>query len=110
MVPRDFRDATVVPLHKKGGRDKAENYRPISLTIIVGKMLESIVKDNIVSCFDKNCLIRYSQHEFMSGRSCLTNLLEFMEEIARELDNGNCVDVVYLTLPRLLTKFPISVC
>ena len=47
VVPRDFRDATVVPLHKKGGRDKAENYRPISLTSIVGKMLESIVKDNI---------------------------------------------------------------
>ena len=37
VVPQDFRDATVVPLHKKGGKDKAENHRPISLTSIVGK-------------------------------------------------------------------------
>jgi len=106
VVPQDFRDATVVPLHKKGGRDKAENYRPISLTSIVGKMLESIVKDKIVAFFDENCLIRDTQHGFTSGRSCLTNLLDFMEEISGELDNGNCVDVVYLDFAKAFDKVP----
>ena len=106
VVPQDFRDATVVPLHKKGGRDKAENYRPISLTSIVGKILESIIKDNIVRFLDENGLIRDSQHGFTSGRSCLTNLLEFMEEISRELDNGSCVDVVYLDFAKAFDKVP----
>ena len=106
VVPQDFRDATVVPLHNKGGRDKSENYRPIGLTGIVGKMLESIVKDNIVAFFDENYLIRDSQHGFTSGRSCLTNLLDFMEEITRELDNGNCVDVVYLDFAKAFDKVP----
>ena len=106
VIPQDFRDATVVPLHKKGGRDKAENYRPISLTSIVGKMLESIVKDNIVRFLDENRLIRDSQHGFTSGRSCLTNLLDFMEKITSELDNGNCVDVVYLDFAKAFDKVP----
>ena len=110
VVAQDFSDATVVPIHKKGGRDKAENYRPISLTSIVGKILESIIKDNIVKFLDENCLIRDSQHGFISGRSCLTNLLELMEEVTRELDNGNSVDVVYLDFTKkLLTRYPISV-
>ena len=106
VVPQDFRDATVVPIHKKGGRDKAENYRPISLTSIVGKILESIIKDNIVKFLDENCLIRDSQHGFISGRPCLTNLLEFMEEVTRELDNGNSVDVVYLDFAKAFDKVP----
>ena len=106
VVPQDFRDAVVVPLHKKGGRDKAENYRPISLTSIVGKILESIIKDNLVKFLNENSLIKDSQHGFMSGRSCLTNLLDFMEEITRELDRGNCMDVVYLDFAKAFDKVP----
>ena len=106
VVPQDFRDATVIPLHKKGGRDKAENYRPISLTSIVGKIFESIIKDNIERFLDKHCLIKDSQHGFTSGRSCLTNLLDFMEEVTKELDNGNSVDVVYLDFAKAFDKVP----
>jgi len=106
VVPQDFRDATVVPLHKKGGRDKAENYRPISLTSIVGKFLESVIKDNIVSFLENNNLIRDSQHGFISGRSCLTNLLDFMDEVTRELDIGNSVDVIYLDFAKAFDKVP----
>ena len=106
VVPQDFRDAIVVPLHKKGSRDKAENYRPISLTSIIGKIFESIIKDGIVVFLEENKLIRDSQHGFLSGRSCLTNLLDFMEEVTRELDNGNCVDVVYLDFAKAFDKVP----
>ena len=48
VIPQDWRDADVVPLFKKGSKRKCENYRPISLTSIVCKLLESIVKDEIV--------------------------------------------------------------
>lgn len=106
VVPQDFRDAIVVPLHKKGSRDKAENYRPISLTSIIGKIFESIIKDSIARFLKENNLIRDSQHGFTSGRSCLTNLLDFIENVTRELDNGNCVDVLYLDFAKAFDKVP----
>lgn len=106
MVPQDFRDAIVVPLHKKGSRDKAENYRPISLTSIIGKIFESIIKDSIARFLKENNLIRDSQHGFTSERSCLTNLLDFIENVTRELDNGNCVDVLYLDFAKAFDKVP----
>ena len=69
-------------------------------------MLESVVKDNIVKFLNENHLIRSSQHGFTSGRSCLTNLLDFMEVITKELDSGNCVDVVYLDFAKAFDKVP----
>ena len=43
VIPQDWRDASVAPLHKKGSKNKPENYRPVSLTSIISKLLESIV-------------------------------------------------------------------
>ena len=53
------------------------NYRPVGLTSVVGKMLESIVKEEIAGHLEKNGSIKQTQHGFMKGKSCLTNLLEF---------------------------------
>src|SRR5437870_12729118 len=60
----------------------------------------------MVKFLDENGLIRDSQHGFRSGRSCLTNLLDFMEEVTKELDNGNSVDVVYLDFAKAFDKVP----
>jgi len=46
-VPKDWRLANIFPLHKKGPRDLAENYRPISLTSVCSKILEHIVYSGI---------------------------------------------------------------
>jgi ribonuclease P/MRP protein subunit RPP40 len=106
IVPQDWRDADVCPLFKKGKRDKAENYRPVSLTSIIGKLLESILKDTIVKHLEENKLLKDSQHGFTSGRSCLKNLLVFFEFITKELDNGNNVDLVYLDFCKAFDKVP----
>ena len=66
------------------------------MTSIISKLLESIVKDSLVKHLDKNALIRNSQHGFTSGKSCLSNLLEFFEEVTKTLDRGEAVDLVYL--------------
>jgi hypothetical protein len=106
VVPQDWRDADVCPLFKKGKKDKAENYRPVSLTSIVGKVLESIIKDRLVKHLEKHKLLRTSQHGFTSGRSCLTNLLIFFEFVTGELDKGNNVDLVYLDFCKAFDKVP----
>src|SRR5207244_7521309 len=74
VIPQDWRDASVAPLHKKGSKNKSENYRPVSLTSIISKLLESIIKDSLVKHLDRYALIRSSQHGFTSGKSCLSNL------------------------------------
>lgn len=106
VIPQDWRDASVSPLHKKGSKNKSENYRPVSLTSIISKLLETIVKDSLVKHLDKYALIRSSQHGFTSGKSCLSNLLEFFEVVTKQLDKGEAVDLIYLDFAKAFDKVP----
>ena len=106
VVPQDWRDASVAPLHKKGSKNNSENYRPVSLTSIISKLLESLVKDSIVKHLDKYSLIHNSQHGFTSEKSCLSNLLDFFEEITKMLDEGEAVDLIYLDFAKAFDKVP----
>ena len=47
-VPQEWRDANVTPLFKKGSRTKTTNYRPVSLTSQVVKLLERLVYDQVL--------------------------------------------------------------
>ena len=49
----------------------------MSLTSVCCKVLESILKDNIIEHLECNGLINDSQHGFRSGQSCVTNILSF---------------------------------
>jgi Reverse transcriptase (RNA-dependent DNA polymerase) len=91
-VPDDWKRANVSAIHKKGDKKNPANYRPVSLTSNIGKIMERIIKDEIVQLLERNQSIRDSQHGFRSKRSCLTNLLIFMEEVAEQLDSGEEVD------------------
>ena len=106
IVPQEWKEARVSPLFKKGQRDKPENYRPVSLTSIIGKIFESIIKDNLVEHLDRHKLIRNSQHGFTKSRSCLTNILSFMESVTLHVDEGNPVDIVYLDFAKAFDKVP----
>ena len=85
---------------------KTENYRPISLTSVAGKAMEKIIRDKLVNHMERNNLFNKSQHGFVSGRSCTTQLLEFMEEATQALDRGEDVDVIYLDFAKAFVKVP----
>jgi ribonucleases P/MRP protein subunit RPP40 len=106
MVPVDWKDAGVTPLFKKGKKSDVQNYRPVSMTSIVCKIMESIIKDKIVGHLERGDLIRDSQHGFTRGRSCLTNLLEFFEEVTLHLDEGKPFDIMYLDFSKAFDKVP----
>src|SRR5579864_8235140 len=106
VVPTDWKDAGVIPLFKKGKKFDVQNYRPVSITSIVCKIMESILKDVIVGHLEKHELIRDSQYGFTQGRSCLTNLLEFLEEVTVNMDEGKPVDVIYLDFSKAFDKVP----
>lgn len=106
IVPGDWKYAEVTPIFKKGNKNEVSNYRPVSLTSISCKVLESLIKDRIVIHCEKFKLIRDSQHGFVKGKSCLTNLIDFFEEVTKELDNGKSVDVIYLDFAKAFDKVP----
>ena len=106
VVPRDWRDAIITPLFKKGNRWETCNYRPVSLTCIICKVLEKIVKWKIVEHLNSSGAIQTSQHGFIKGRSCLTNLLDFFKEVYNSLDENNSVDLVYLDFAKAFDKVP----
>ena len=93
-VPSLWRQANVTPIFKKGDRTLMSNHRPVSLTSVVGKLLESIMANSIREHLDKHKLINDSQHGFYKGRSCLTNLLSFYRKAYEAMDNNDSYDII----------------
>ena len=105
-VPGIWRKANVCPIFKKGTKGDPANYRPVSLTCVVGKVMESLIRDELVAHLERFNLIRGSQHGFMGGRSTTTNLLVYLETLTRLINEGHCVDVLYLDFAKAFDKVP----
>ena len=80
IVPLEWKEANIIPLFKKGSRNKSVNVRPVSLTSVICKLLETIIRDHSMDFLMKDKLINPSQHGFLKARSCLTNLLCFFRK------------------------------
>ena len=106
VVPEDWRCANVTPIYKSGGKSKVGNYRPISLTSILCKVMESILKDALMNHLLSNVLLKSSQHGFMKRKSCLTNLIEYLDKLTTLIDEGHSVDVLYLDFSKAFDKVP----
>ena len=106
VVPSDWRHATVVPIFKKGTKGSAGNYRPVSLTSIPGKIMESLLKEDIKKHLEEHTLIGLSQHGFMKNKSCTTNLVLFMNKLTSIVDEGGAADVFYLDFAKAFDKVP----
>ena len=78
VIPNDWREADITALLKKDSKSKCQNYRPVRLTSVICKLIESIIKDEIINHLNIFKFINESQHGFTKGKSCLTNLLEFV--------------------------------
>jgi hypothetical protein len=102
----EWKSANVTPIFKKGTRSEPGNYRPVSLTSVCCKLLESILRDELMKHLTANCLLNPSQHGFMPGKSCTTNLLEFMEKMTSVIDAGQPFDVVFLDFAKAFDKVP----
>ena len=84
-------------------REISYNYRPVCLTSVICKLLERLIKDRMVV---RHKLLNPSQHVFPNARSCLTNMLCFLEVITKWLDEGSPVDSIYLDFQKAFDKVP----
>ena len=104
--PTLWKRGHVIPIHKKGNHRLVNNYRPITLILIIGKLLESVVKDHILDSFISNDLLSSYQLGFMPRKSCVTQLLYVMELWTESSDQGNPVDVVYFDFRKAFDSVP----
>ena len=105
-LPVSWKEAIITPIHKKGSRKVPSNYRPINLTSVFCRILESIIKDKIMVHFDINYLFFEQQHGFPPRMSCVTQLLYAMEHWTNNLDDGNDVDIIYLDFHKAFDCVP----
>ena len=105
-VPTDWRTANVTPIFKKGVKSTPGNYRPVSLTTVCCRLMETLIKEEVVAHLDRHGLIQKSQHGFMRGRSCTSNLLSFLEKVTEATDRGEAIDVVFLDFAKAFDKVP----
>ena len=82
-LPQEWKTAEVVAIFKKGKKSDPANYRPVSLTCILCKMLEDIIREAIVNHMNDLQLYSNCQHGFRSKRSCMTQLLEVMNDFTK---------------------------
>ncbi len=87
ILPSDWRDANIYALHKKGSRKFPNNYRPVSLTSQVVKLMEMVILEQLLECWNQNNIFTCEQHHgFQSRCFCLTNLLESLNDCSVTYD------------------------
>ena len=105
-LPREWKDANVTGLFKKGCKSIAVNYRPVSLTSIPCKILEGFIRDHMITHMVVNQLIAPEQHGFVPKKSCTTNLLETVDFVSQAMHNGDSVDLIELDFEKAFDTVP----
>ena len=103
-LPADWVKANVMPVFKKGDKSLASIYKPISLTCILCKVLEHILASNIVKHLDGQGLMYDLQHGFREKRSCETQLIMLIEDLARNASLGKQADIILLDFSKAFDK------
>ena len=105
-IPDDWKTGIITSIFKKGDKSDPGNYRPVSLTCIICKILESIIFDFIIKHLRKNKLISKSQYGFISRRSASLQLLTVMETWCNILDDNGTVDDINMDFKKAFDSVP----
>ena len=106
IVPTDWKRANITPIYKKDDKKDPENDRPVSLTSILCKIMESIIKDHLLKYLKDNNILSNKQYGFLPGRSTVLQLLNALDQRTEATDNGFYVDVIYCDFMKAFDKVP----
>ena len=106
QTPEDWKKAHVTPIFKKGKKDNPANYRPISLTCIISKLMEHIIVSALMKHLEGNGLLHSNQHGFRSQRSCDTQLVDLSHQLVSALHDGTQTDVIALDFAKAFDTVP----
>ena len=107
ILPSIWKTARVTAIYKKkGDKKKTINYRPISLTCVTCKVMETLIRDSIIHHMTQNNLLTNQQYGFVSKRSTILQLLHVLEEWTSALDCNKDIDVAYMDFQKAFDKVP----
>ena len=104
VSPSEWKKGNIVPIHKKGDKQALQNYLPVSLLPVCGKILERLMFNEMFEFFIENKLIPSSQSGFKPGDSCINQLLSITHEIYSSSDEGLEVRSVFLDISKAFDK------
>ena len=93
IFPDMWKKGNVIPAHKKDVKTLINNYHPISLLPIFGKIFQRVIYNFLFNYFLSNKLFTPSQSGFLPGDSCIAQLLSIIHEIQTAFDENPTVDV-----------------
>lgn len=105
-VPKDWKIQWITVIYKQGTKTLAENYRPVSLTSILSKIQEKIVRTHIMDHMTRNKLFSKRQYGFLGGRSTVLQLLCVIDNWTEALDEGIETDCIYADFKKAFDKVP----
>ena len=103
---QDWLSADITPVFKKGNRSTAANYRPISLTSVLCKVMEHIIFHHIMSYFTSLNILNPLQHGFRPNHSCQTQLVDFIDEIQRSMNIQQQTDLLFIDFSKAFDIVP----
>ena len=106
LFPDQWKKANVVPIHKKGDKQLIENYRPVFLLPICGKIFERLIFNSLFNYFIENNLFSSYQSGFIPGDSCVQQLISITHEIYNAFDCNRSLKVqgVFLDISKAFDK------
>ena len=106
-VPKDWKVAHVTPIYKnKGAKNLAVNYRPVSLTSVVCKVMESILREHIMEHLIRQNLLSNKQYGFIGNRSRVTQILYYLDKCFESTSLGKVVDSIYFDFAKAFDTVP----
>jgi len=92
--PKNMKISKVIPVFKKGDKEDASNYRPISMTSSFSKVYEKIFLNRLQFHFDANDIINPEQHGFRQGKSTITALFDFAQQVFNSIGAREKLNVI----------------
>ena len=105
-IPQEWKLANVTCIHKSGDKTSASNYRPISITSILCRMLERIIKTVLMDHCNDNHIFSDSQYGFRQRRGCILQLLKVFDDWSKFIDSDTPVDAVFLDFRKAFDCVP----
>ena len=103
-IPTAVREELITPLFKIGDRGNPANYRPVILTSHIIKTFERVICGRVIRHLEDTQKLPKHQHDFRSGKSCVSQLLQYRQWVLDGLTNGSDLDVVYFDFAKAFDK------
>uniref|UniRef100_A0A914NMT3 Reverse transcriptase domain-containing protein n=1 Tax=Meloidogyne incognita TaxID=6306 RepID=A0A914NMT3_MELIC len=108
ILPQSWKVSHITPVFKKGDKNIAANYRPISITSAICRVLERIILNSLLIHLEENKIISESQFGFLKKRSTTTQLIFTFSHWYRAILENKNVDCVYIDLKHAFDSVPIK--